>query len=104
MARFGLDIGRGGVKLVRADRAGVKGAERALDPALDGPARRQAVLVALRELAAELGARPRDEVAVAVPRAEAIVKRLALPRVPDEELEKLVRFQAARDLPFELGD
>jgi Tfp pilus assembly PilM family ATPase/Tfp pilus assembly protein PilN len=109
MPRFGLDIGRGSVKLVRVDERGlgateVRAADRALDGALAGPERRAAVLVALRELAAELGARPRDPIAVAIPRAEAIVKCLSLPRVPDAELEQLVRFQAAKDLPFELSD
>lgn len=105
MPRFGLDIGRGGVKLVAIDKAGaVRGAERALDGALAGAERRAAVVAALRELAAELGARARDEVAVAIPRAEAIVKCLALPRVPEAELERLVRFQAQKDLPFELND
>lgn len=109
MPRFGLDIGRGSVKLVRVDERGlgatdVRAADRPLDGALAGPERRAAVLVALRELAAELGARPRDPIAVAVPRAEAIVKCLSLPRVPDAELEQLVRFQAAKDLPFELSD
>ncbi|MBX3467813.1 MAG: pilus assembly protein PilM [Planctomycetes bacterium] len=102
MARFGLDIGRGGVKLVREDRGGLRAAERAVVG--EGAERRAAVVVALRELAAELGVRGRDEVAVAVPRAAAIVKCLALPRVPEQELERLIRFQAAKDLPFELSD
>ncbi|MCO5170309.1 MAG: pilus assembly protein PilM [Planctomycetes bacterium] len=103
MARFGLDIGRGGVKLVREDRGGaLRAAERAVTG--EGPERRAAVVAALKELAAELGVRARDEVAVAVPRAEAIVKRLVLPRVPHDELERLIRFQAQKDLPFELSD
>lgn len=103
-ARFGLDIGRGGVKLLRSDKAGVRVAERAIDAALEGDARRTTVLAALREVALELRVGARDEVSVAIPRAEAIVKCLTLPRVPDPELEGLVRFQAAKDLPFELTD
>ncbi len=100
-ARFGLDVGRGGVKLVRWAKDGVRGAERRLPPELSGPERRAAARAAIAEVAAELGV-GRRPVHVAVPRAEAIVKVSSVPRVPDAELERVVRFQAARDLPFEL--
>lgn len=97
--RFGLDVGRGSVKLVRVDRKGaVTGAECELDPALDGPARRAALLDGLRGLLRELGVRARDEVHVAVPRAEAIVKVMAVPSSKDDELERVVRLQALRDI------
>ncbi len=103
--RFGLDVGRGSVKLVRVDRkGGVTGAECELDPALDGPARRAALLDGLRGLLRELGVRARDEVHVAVPRAEAIVKVLAVPALKDDELERVVRLQALRDIPFDLAE
>lgn len=103
--RFGLDVGRGSVKLVRVDRkGGVTGAECELDPALDGPARRAALLDGLRGLLKELGVRGRDEVHVAVPRAEAIVKVLAVPALKDDELERVVRLQALRDIPFDLSE
>lgn len=103
-ARFGLDVGRGSIKLLRMEKAALRGAERELDPSVEGPARRAAIVDALRELMKELGARARDELHVAIPRAEAIVKVVTLPHVKDEELEQLVRFQAARDLPFDLDD
>lgn len=103
--RFGLDVGRGSVKLVRVDRKGaVTGAECELDPALDGPARRAALLDGLRGLLRELGVRARDEVHVAVPRAEAIVKVMAVPSLKDDELERVVRLQALRDIPFDLAE
>jgi len=101
-AHYGLDIGRSSVQLVRWRRSGVVGAERRVDAGLTGEARREALAAAVRELAAELGAK--GEVDVAVPRAEAIVRRVALPRVAPAELAELIRFQAAKDLPFELDD
>ncbi|RMG19113.1 MAG: hypothetical protein D6731_00265 [Planctomycetota bacterium] len=103
-ARFGLDLGRASVKLVRCDRDGVRGAERRVDPGLEEAARREALAAALREVGAELGARPGAVLDVGVPRAEAIVRRLVLPRVPEPELERMVRFQASKLLPFELDE
>ena len=99
--RYGLDLGRAAVKLVRCGKNGVQAAERRVDSSLSGPARQQALVDALREVAAELGVRRRDELHVAVPRAAAIVKRQVLPAVAHDELESMIRLQATKDLPFE---
>jgi Tfp pilus assembly protein PilN len=104
LIRFGVDLGRAGVKAVRCDVQGVRGAERRLDANLAGEERHAALVQAVREVTEELGATPRDELHVAVPRAEAIVKRLTLPRVPLAEQERMVRFQAAKLLPFDLDE
>lgn len=108
--RFGLDIGRVSVKMVRLDagRGGstlaVRGAFRDVDPALDGDARKTAVVRAIQECAAELEAKPGSPVAASVPRAEAVVRRAMVPDVPDEERAALIRFQAAKDIPFEIEE
>src|SRR5688572_6978003 len=99
-ARLGLDVGRRSIKLVRVDPArgrdeaprSVKGAFRELDPALEGDARRAATVRAIAECAKELGL-PNAEVAIAIPRAEAVVKTVLLPDVPLEERARLIRFQ-----------
>jgi type IV pilus assembly protein PilM len=109
--RFGLDLGRRSVKLVRVDsgrRAGdaprsVRGAARDIPPELEGQERHQATVEAIRACAQELGALGR-EVAVAVPRSESVVKTVQLPPVSAEERAKLIRFQAAKDVPFELSE
>jgi Tfp pilus assembly PilM family ATPase len=108
--RFGLDIGRVSVKLVRLDvgRGGsigsVRGAFRDIDPGLDGGARKDAVVNAISECAAELEVKAGSVVAVSVPRAEAVVRRAMVPDVPDEERAALIRFQAAKDVPFEIDE
>jgi Tfp pilus assembly protein PilN len=103
--RFGLDLGRAAVKLVRCERNGTAtGAERRVDPSLQGDARQAALVAALTELGAELGVRPHDEVNVAVPRAKTIVTNLTLPLAAPDELDRIVRFQAAKSLPFDLDD
>ena len=110
MIKLGLDIGRRSVKLVRvelarraADPRSVKGASREIDPALEGAQAREAVVKAIRECARELGV-GRVPVAIAVPRAEAVLKTVYLPPVSVEERARLIRFQAAKDVPFELSD
>lgn len=109
--RFGLDVGRRSVKLVRCETGRkpgeaprtVKAASRDIPAELEGEARQQALVSAIRECAVELGAVGR-EVAVAVPRSESVVKTVHLPPVSAEERAKLIRFQAAKDVPFELSD
>jgi Tfp pilus assembly PilM family ATPase len=106
---MGLEIGRRSLQLVMLDAGrrpddpprSVRGVQRELDPALEGDARRQACIRALKECAAELGA-GKGECAIAVPRAEAVVKTVVLPQVPAEERARLIRFQAAKEVPFEL--
>jgi len=90
--RIGLDLGRAGVKGVRCDRSGARGAERRVDSSLHGEERHTALVEAVREVARELDAGPRSELHVAVPRAEAIVKRLTMPSVDSAELERMIRF------------
>ena len=104
MSRFGLDLGRCGLKLVRCDKETVTGVERQIDPALGPEERLSALVVALKEAAQELGVRARDQIHVAVPRGAAIVKRLALPAVPPDELEQMIRFQAVKAMPFEMPE
>ncbi|MEZ0228137.1 MAG: pilus assembly protein PilM [Planctomycetota bacterium] len=108
---LGLDIGRRSVKLVRVDESrknepprSVRGAARDLDPALEGQAARGAIVKAIRECADELGVGRGVPVAVSVPRAEAVLKNVVLPPVSPEERAKLIRFQAAKDVPFELSE
>jgi type IV pilus assembly protein PilM len=103
-ARFGLDLGRAGVKLVRCQADTVTGAERRVDASLKGAALQNALVVAVREVAAELGVKPDDELNIAVPRAKAIVKRMTLPQVTANELERMIRFQASKSLPFDLDE
>lgn len=91
----------GSVQLLVMGPKGARGAERPVDPSLEGPARRVALSAELRNLASELELRPGSVVHVAVPRGEAIVRRLQAPPVPEEELAPIVALQARRDLPFE---
>jgi Tfp pilus assembly PilM family ATPase/Tfp pilus assembly protein PilN len=108
---FGLDIGRRSVKLVRVDASRkpgeapkfVKGASRDFDPKLDEAGQRAAIVQAIRECAQELGV-GKSPVAIAVPRAEAVLKTVYLPPVSAEERSRLIRFQAAKDVPFELSE
>jgi Tfp pilus assembly PilM family ATPase len=110
MIKLGLDIGRRSVKLVRVELArrsidlrSIKGASRELDPALEGAKARDALVKAIRECAQELRV-GREPVAIAVPRAEAVLKTVYLPPVSPEERARLIRFQAAKDVPFELSE
>ncbi len=103
-AQFGLDLGRAGVKLVRCEGETATAAERRVDASLKGAALHEALVVAVRELSSELGAKPQEELHVAVPRAKAIVKRVTLPKVSPDELEQMIRFQASKSLPFDLDE
>lgn len=91
----------GRVQLLVMGARGVQAAERDLAPGLAGAARAQAWSAALRELAQELGLRPGTVVHAAVPRSEAIVRRLQAPPVAEAELGAIVGLQARKDLPFE---
>ena len=101
---LGLDLGRAGVKLVRRTKRGLTCAEQPVDPELSGEAREDALVAALEAARIELGVRPGAEVHVAVPRAWAVVKSLTLPDVGPEELPQLLRFQAAKAIPFDLSE
>jgi len=101
---LGLDLGRAGVKLARRTKRGLVCAEQPVDPALSGDAREDALVAALEAARDELGVKPGAEVHVAVPRAWAVVKSLTLPDVGPEELPQLLRFQAAKAIPFELSE
>jgi Tfp pilus assembly protein PilN len=104
MSQFGLHVDRAALCLVRHDTRGVSGVRRPLDPALEGDARRAAVQVALGEAARELKLTARSDLHLALPRGQAIVKQVPLPPAENGELERLVRFQAMKELPFDLED
>lgn len=95
----GAVLGWGSVQLLVAGPKGVRAGEREVDPTLAPPARREAQVKALRELARELGAK--GPVHLAVPRSEAILRRMPGPPVPEPELAQIVRLQAKKDLPFD---
>jgi len=109
MSKLGLDVGRRYVKLVKlvpSRKAGeppqsIRAAEREIKG--EGDAARAATVEAIRECARELDVSG-WEAAIAVPRAEAVVKTVVLPAVSVEERASLIRFQAAKDVPFELAD
>jgi Tfp pilus assembly PilM family ATPase/Tfp pilus assembly protein PilN len=112
MRKLGLDIGRRSVKLVRVELSRkpedpprlVKSAGRDIDlGALEGDAARAVVVRAVAECAKELGVLG-SEVAIAVPRGEAVLKTVILPAVSVAERAALIRFQAAKDVPFELSE
>jgi Tfp pilus assembly PilM family ATPase len=97
----GFDLRPDMIAAVRHDADGLRGDQRPLDPQRAAAEARQEQLAALRDLAEALQV-GRHEVDVTVPRSQAIEKRLLLPAVEAHELEPLVRFQLAKDLPFDL--
>jgi len=99
-----IDFGKGSVKVLVHKGGTYRAASADLDSALTGEARQAALSEAARTAAAALGLKPGTTVHTAVPRALAIVKSLTLPDVPEPEVEPLLRFQAAKVLPFPLAE
>lgn len=97
-----IDFGKGCVKVLVRKGATYRAASADLDPSLKGEARQQALSEAAKSAAGALGVKAGTTVHAAVPRALAIVKSLTLPDVPAAEVEPLLRFQAAKVLPFPL--
>jgi type IV pilus assembly protein PilM len=108
---LGLDIGSGSIKLLqlketngklKAERFGVKAlpAERIVDGAImDG----LGVVTTIKELAGEQKLRNKN-VALSISGTSVIVKKIALPSMPEEELEKQIKFEAEQYIPFDIND
>lgn len=99
-----IDFGKASVKVLVSKRGEYRAASASLDPSLQGEARLSALAAAAKSAGKALGLKPGTTVHAAVPRALAIVKSLTLPDVPAAEVEPLLRFQAAKVLPFPLGE
>jgi type IV pilus assembly PilM-like protein/type IV pilus assembly PilN-like protein len=99
-----IDFGKGSVKVLVQKGGTQRVASADLDPSLKGEARQAALSEAARSAGAALGIKPGTTIHAGVPRALAIVKSLTLPDVPAEEIEPLLRFQAAKVLPFPLTE
>ncbi|MBL4850179.1 MAG: pilus assembly protein PilM [Planctomycetes bacterium] len=99
-----IDYGKASVKVIVAKGGKLRAASANVDPSLKGAARAAALAEAGRTAAATVGLKPGTRVHAAVPRALAIVKGLTLPEVPADEVEPLLRFQAAKVLPFALNE
>ena len=108
---LGLDIGSGSVKALqlkeakgklKVERFGMKSlpAEMIVDGAImDG----LGVVTAIKELAGEQKLRIKD-VALSISGTSVIVKKIALPHMPEEELEKQIKFEAEQYIPFDIND
>ena len=108
---LGLDIGSGSVKMIqlseakgklRIERFGIKAlpAEMIVDGAImDG----LGVVAAIKEMADEQKLKNKD-VALSISGTSVIVKKIALPPMPEEELEKQIKFEAEQYIPFDIND
>lgn len=108
---IGLDIGSGTVKVLqlkeakgklKIERFGMKPlpAEMIVDGAImDG----LGVVAAIKELAGEQKLKNKD-VALSISGTSVIVKKIALPSMPEEELEKQIKFEAEQYIPFDIND
>lgn len=108
---LGLDIGSGSVKILqlkeakgklKIERFGMKPlpAEMIVDGAImDG----LGVVTAIKELAGEQKLKNKN-VALSISGTSVIVKKIALPPMPEEELEKQIKFEAEQYIPFDIND
>ena len=108
---LGLDIGSGSIKILqlkevkgkmKIDRLGVKPlpAEIIVDGAImDG----LGVVGAIKELASEQKLKNKN-VALSISGTSVIVKKISLPPMPEEELEKQIKFEAEQYIPFDIND
>jgi type IV pilus assembly protein PilM len=108
---LGLDIGSGSIKVLqlteakgkrKIERFGMKSlpAEMIVDGAImDG----LGVVTAIKELAGEQKLKIKD-VALSISGTSVIVKKIALPPMPEEELEKQIKFEAEQYIPFDIND
>ena len=108
---LGLDIGSGSIKILqlkeakgklKIERFGMKPlpAEMIVDGAImDG----LGVVTAIKELAGEQKLKIKD-VALSISGTSVIVKKIALPPMPEEELEKQIKFEAEQYIPFDIND
>jgi type IV pilus assembly protein PilM len=108
---LGLDIGSGSIKALQLKETkgtlkielfGMKSlpAEMIVDGAImDG----LGVVTAIKELAGEQKLKIKD-VALSISGTSVIVKKIALPHMPEEELEKQIKFEAEQYIPFDIND
>ena len=108
---LGLDIGSGSIKILqlketkgnlKAERFGVKAlpAEMIVDGAImDG----LGVVTAIKELVGEQKLKNKN-VALSISGTSVIVKKITLPLMPEEELEKQIKFEAEQYIPFDIND
>ncbi|MEK7797907.1 MAG: pilus assembly protein PilM, partial [Nitrospirota bacterium] len=107
---LGLDIGSGSIKILqlrevkgklKIERFGVKPlpAEMIVDGAImDG----LGVVMAIKELASEQKLKNKG-VALSISGTSVIVKKISLPPMPEEELEKQIKFEAEQYIPFDIN-
>jgi type IV pilus assembly protein PilM len=108
---LGLDIGSGSVKILqlketkgklKIEQFGTKPlpAEMIVDGAImDG----LGVVTTIKELADEQKLKNKN-VALSISGTSVIVKKIALPPMPEEELEKQIKFEAEQYIPFDIND
>jgi len=108
---LGLDVGSGSIKILqlkeakgklKIERFGIKSlpAEMIVDGAImDG----LGVVTAIKELAGAQKLKNKD-VALSISGTSVIVKKIALPPMPEEELEKQIKFEAEQYIPFDIND
>lgn len=108
---LGLDIGSGSIKVLqlkevkgglKVERFGVKSlpAEMIVDGSImDG----LGVVMAIKELAGEQKLKNKN-VALSISGTSVIVKKISLPPMPEEELEKQIKFEAEQYIPFDIND
>jgi type IV pilus assembly protein PilM len=108
---LGLDIGSGSIKILqlketkgtlKAERFGIKAlpAEMIVDGAImDG----LGVVTAIKDIAGEQKLKNKN-VAFSISGTSVIVKKIALPLMPEEELEKQIKFEAEQYIPFDIND
>lgn len=108
---LGLDIGSGSIKMLqlkestgklKVERFGMKPlpAEMIVDGSImDG----LGVVTAIKELAAEQKLKNKN-VALSISGTSVIVKKITLPPMPSEELDKQIKFEAEQYIPFDIND
>jgi type IV pilus assembly protein PilM len=108
---LGLDIGSGSIKMLqlkestgklKVERFGMKPlpAEMIVDGSImDG----LGVVTAIKELATEQKLKNKN-VALSISGTSVIVKKITLPPMPEEELDKQIKFEAEQYIPFDIND
>lgn len=108
---LGLDIGSDSIKILqlkevkgklKVERFGVKPLPAATivdGSIMDG----LGVVTAIKELAGEQKLKNKS-VALSISGTSVIVKKISLPPMPEEELEKQIKFEAEQYIPFDIND
>jgi type IV pilus assembly protein PilM len=109
---LGLDIGSSSVKLVQLKDAGKRGftleafGVAALPPEaiVDGALMNSSAIVeAIRQLVSQYKLKNKD-VAIGVSGHSVIIKKIAMPRMTQEELEDTIQWEAEQYIPFDVKD